>query len=123
MKRSLLLMLVWLVSAFATPTLLLAAEVAPAPEATKAATDAKEKEIVNKAVGGTTLLDPDKVHTPDFLEQIVDLLLEIFNVPASGNTATHYGIAAVFLVGALVLRRVVIGLLFRQLKRIAARTS
>ena len=63
-----------------------------------------------------------KVQTPDFLEQLVDGVLEIFNVRSSGNTVTHYAIAAMLLVLALLARRIVTLLLFPVLEKMAART-
>jgi len=61
--------------------------------------------------------------TPDFLEHLVDAALEIFNVRSSENTVTHYTIAALFLVGAFLLRRVVTTFIFGFLKKLAARTK
>jgi MscS family membrane protein len=60
---------------------------------------------------------------PGFLEHMVDTVLERFDVRTSENTAAHYGIAGMFLVGALLLRRVVTNLLFRQLRKLTARTG
>ena len=62
-------------------------------------------------------------HAPDFLEHIVDSILEAFNVSSSGNTVTHYIIAALFLVSALLLRRVLTGIVFKVLRRLAAKTE
>lgn len=59
---------------------------------------------------------------PDLLEHLVDTALERFDVPSDGNTITHFVVAALFLVGALLLRRVVTGIIFRRLKRLASRT-
>jgi MscS family membrane protein len=60
---------------------------------------------------------------PDFLEHLVDATLEIFNVRSSENTVTHYAIAALFLVAAVLLRRVVTTLIFGFLKKLAAKTE
>ena len=60
---------------------------------------------------------------PDFLEHMVDIVLEQFNVRTSENTATHYVIAAIFLVVALFLRRVVTNIIFNYLKKLAAKTE
>jgi len=60
--------------------------------------------------------------SPDLLEHLVDTALERFDVASEGNTITHFVVAALFLVGALLLRRVVTGILFRRLKRLASRT-
>jgi MscS family membrane protein len=61
--------------------------------------------------------------SPDFLEHLVDATLEIFNVRTSENTVTHYAIAALFLVAAVLLRRVVTTLIFGFLKRLASKTE
>ena len=60
---------------------------------------------------------------PDFLEHMVDSVLERFDVRSTDNTVAHYGIAALFLVGALLLRRVVTNIIFHQLKKLAAKTE
>ncbi len=63
------------------------------------------------------------VHTPDFLEHLVDAVLSAFNVPNSGNTAIHYIISALILVCAFMLRRVVTAIFFSFLKKLASRTE
>lgn len=60
---------------------------------------------------------------PDFLEHLVDVVLEIFDVRSAENTMAHYGIAALFLVGAFLLRRVVTHIIFGFLRRLAAKTE
>lgn len=60
--------------------------------------------------------------SPDFIEHVVDRVLEIFDVRSSENTVTHYVVAAFFLVAALLLRRVVTGLVFGWLRKLSART-
>lgn len=66
-----------------------------------------------------------RVHarTPDFLEHLVDSILDLFNVRASGNTVTHYAISALLLVVALLARRLVTGLVFVGLRKIASKTE
>ena len=64
-----------------------------------------------------------KVESPDFLELLVDGVLEIFNVRSSDNTVTHYAVAAMFLVGALLGRRIVTLILFPFFKRLSSRTK
>ncbi|MBP6506785.1 MAG: mechanosensitive ion channel family protein [Opitutaceae bacterium] len=61
--------------------------------------------------------------TPDFLEVIVDGALELFDVKSSGNTTIHYIIAALLLVLAFLLRRVVTIFIFGFFRRLAARTK
>lgn len=60
---------------------------------------------------------------PDFLEHIVDEVLDLFDVPSSGNTPVHYGIAALFLVCGFLLRRVITGIVFRWLRKLASKTT
>ena len=81
-------------------------------------------EMLTKQGALISTLERDKASAgPGFLEHLVDMILESFDITTSGNTPTHYAIAAVFLVAALVLRRVVTKLVFGQLRRIAARTQ
>jgi MscS family membrane protein len=61
--------------------------------------------------------------TPDFLEHLVDEVLDLFDVPSSGNTPVHYGIAALFLVCGFLLRRVITGIVFRWLRKLASKTT
>lgn len=61
--------------------------------------------------------------TPDFLEHLVDEVLKLFDVRSSENTISHFVIAALFLVGALLLRRVVTSFIFGQLRKMAAKTK
>ncbi|HKB92178.1 MAG TPA: mechanosensitive ion channel family protein [Opitutaceae bacterium] len=64
-----------------------------------------------------------KKRTPNFMEHLVDSILALFNVKTSGNTTTHYVVSALFLLGALVLRRILTGVIFAQLRRFASRTK
>ncbi|WP_438480358.1 mechanosensitive ion channel family protein [Oleiharenicola lentus] len=59
----------------------------------------------------------------DLLEHAVDSILGMFDVRTGQNTTTHFVIAAVFIVGGLLLRRVVTALIFKQLKRFASKTE
>jgi MscS family membrane protein len=62
-------------------------------------------------------------HTPQFLEDLVDALLEAFDVRSSGNTAARYGIALLILLIAVILRRVVTTFVFSLVGRLARRTN
>ncbi len=84
-----------------------------------AATSAHDTTTAAAAVMATDKLPP----APDFLEHLVDSVLERFDVRTSENTVAHYGIAAMFLVGALLLRRVLTNIVFSQLKKLAAKTK
>ncbi len=63
------------------------------------------------------------VRVPDFLEQLVDAILALFDVRSSGNTWQHYAIASLLLVGFYLLRRVVTHWIFGFLKKLASRTK
>jgi len=64
-----------------------------------------------------------KAAAPDLLEHLVDAVLGKFSVRSGDNTAAHYGIAALFLIGAVLLRRVATTIIFNQLKKLAAKTE
>ena len=77
----------------------------------------------NAAAAAAVVTNHPAPRPPDFLEHIVDSVLERFNVQNEGNTAAHYGIAALFLVVAVLLRRVMTTIIFNQLKKFAAKTE
>src|SRR5262245_272801 len=106
MKRVLLLLFWMTVCALVAPAGFSADAVPAATDAPSTAASEAEKQRIAAAAAAATAASRE-VHAPDFLEQIVDMILQVLNVPASGNTATHYVISALFLVGAFVLRRVV----------------
>lgn len=64
-----------------------------------------------------------KAAAPDLHEHLVDAVLGKFSVRSGDNTAAHYGIAALFLIGAVLLRRVAATIIFNQLKKLAAKTE
>ncbi len=97
-----------------------AASAAPEPAAAPAATDHATLSTQAAAAVTSGAADP---RTPDFVEHMVDVVLELFDVKTSGNTPTHYGIAALFLVGSFLLRKVVTTLLFGLLRRFSAKTE
>jgi len=88
-----------------------------APEPAVAAAGETTTQAAAAVAGGYA-----RAEVPDFLEHLVDLVLGLFDIRSSGNTPTHYAIAALFLVGAVVLRRLVTRLLFGFFRRLAART-
>jgi MscS family membrane protein len=93
---------------------------AQAPD-TKSAENAAQQTSANAAaVVATGRAAPRE---PAFLGHLVDSVLERFDVRSNDNTVAHYGIAALFLVGALLLRRVVTNIIFHQLKKLAAKTE
>ena len=91
-------------------------------QTTTAATEAAQ--TTTTAAAATTVLVKSGVpRTPDLLEHLVDEVLGLFNVGSSGNTATHYAIFALILVGVILLRRFVTTIIFNRLKRLAAKTE
>jgi MscS family membrane protein len=85
--------------------------------------DAAEHVNSTVAAAAMTVTASVPARVPGFLEHMVDTVLERFDVRTSENTVAHYGIAALFLVGALLLRRVVTSIIFNQLKKLAAKTE
>ena len=84
--------------------------------------DAAAQQANNNAAAAVVAVHPSP-RTPDLLEHLVDSVLALFNVRTNENTVAHYVIAALFLVGALLLRRVVTNILFHYLKKLAAKTE
>lgn len=99
-----------------------AADAAPTAAQSTAATEAEAQRTV-AAAAAAAVIATKQVHSTGFLEHLVDVILDAFDIKNSGNTATHYVIAALLLVAALVLRRVVTGIIFRGLRRLAAKTE
>src|SRR6187402_1243917 len=81
-------------------------------QAQSASTAAADQQAANTTAAAAVAATRQQPETPDFLEHLVDSVLELFDVRASENTMTHYVIAALFLVGALLLRRVVVTFVF-----------
>ncbi|MBC7366480.1 MAG: mechanosensitive ion channel family protein [Undibacterium sp.] len=105
------------------PAFALLISLAHAQSAAPGAADAEAAQNATAAAAITVVSKTAAPHTPDVLEHLVDTVLEIFNVRSSGNTPTHYAISALFLVGAILLRRFVTTFIFNQLKRLAAKTE
>ena len=55
-----------------------------------------------------------KAAAPDLHEHLVAAVLGKLSVRSGDNTAAHYGIAALFLIGAVLLRRVALHKLWRR---------
>jgi MscS family membrane protein len=95
-----------------------------AQEAAASAGDAAAQQAAtNTAAAAAVATGHAAPRTPDFLEHLVDLILEAFDIRSSGNTATHYVIALLITLIAYVLRRVVTTFIFGFFKRLAARTE
>lgn len=86
----------------------------PAAEAAQNTTAAAAATVVTKTA---------ETGAPDLLEHLVDVVLGLFDIRSSGNTATHYVIFSLFLVGAILLRRFVTRIVFDRLKKLAAKTE
>ncbi len=104
-------------------TLLISSVGWAAENATTTASSAEAEADLNTKVAAVVGSGQAGAPTPDILEHLVDVILKLFNVTSSGNTATHYAISAVFLVGAILLRRFVTTIFFNQLKKLASRTQ
>lgn len=94
-----------------------------AQEAAPAANAAAEQAAQDTTAAAAAVTTGNVPRPPDFLEHLVDATLGIFDVRTSENTVTHYAIAALFLVGAFLLRRVVTSFIFGRLKKLAAKTT
>ena len=94
---------------------------ASAQDESAAENAAHDRTTTAAAAAVTTNRPPARA--PDFLEHLVDAVLGRFDVKSSENTVTHYVIAALFLVGALLLRRVLTTIVFNQLRKLAAKTE
>lgn len=81
------------------------------------------QQATNTAAAAVVATDAAEARTPDFLEHLVDVVLEAADVHSGGNTTTHYVIAMLFLVVALFARHIVSHFVFGLLKRVAARTK
>lgn len=92
-------------------------------QAAPAADSAAAQQQANTTAAAAATVTKKVPPAPDFLEHLVDATLELFDVRSHENTVTHFVIAAVFLVAALLLRRAVTAILFAQLRKLAARTT
>lgn len=101
------------------PTADTSQQAAPAAQPAPQAAEQQAKTTAAAAVTATHQVP----RAPDFLEHLVDAILEVFNVRTSGNTPTRYAIAAALLLGAFMLRRAVTGVIFNALKKVATRTQ
>ncbi|MEO6993509.1 MAG: mechanosensitive ion channel family protein [Lacunisphaera sp.] len=91
--------------------------------ATETASPDTAAEAANTTAAGAIAATGKVPRTPDFLEHLVDESLKIFDLQNGENTWVHLGVAAVFLILALLLRRVVTAIVFAHLRKLAARTQ
>ena len=96
---------------------------APVRAEQSAADQPAQQHAVDTAAAAAVATGRAAPRAPDFLEHIVDSVLELFDVRTSENTVTHYVIAALFLIGALLLRRALTNIVFKVLRRLAAKTE
>lgn len=129
MKRTFVLFIAFFSFAINAPALRAAdatpppAATAPAEETTATKRDAEQHELATQAVAAKQMTRHTPPRTPDFLEHLVDSILGLFNVRTSGNTVTHYVISALLLVVALLARRIVTGIIFPALRKMASKTE
>jgi MscS family membrane protein len=96
---------------------------APLASVRAADTAAEAERTTQAAAAATVAARGQTVRTPDFLEHLVDTVLELFNLRTSGNTPAHFAIAGLLVVIALLARRIVTGIVFALLRRFAAKTE
>ncbi|AOS44447.1 Low conductance mechanosensitive channel YnaI [Lacunisphaera limnophila] len=98
-----------------------AAAQAPAPAGAPEA--AAGPDVTTQAAAAVAAGQSPAPQTPDFLEHLVDLILQAFDIRSSENTVTHYAIALLITLIAYVLRKVVTTFIFGFFKRLASRTT
>lgn len=128
MKRVFRLLIGSFAFAVSVPQVTAADAPAPAAQSQPAnpppGSEAEKGKLTKEAVAAKHTQDQRaEVHSPDFLEHLVDSILSLFNIRTSGNTGTHYAISALLLVIALLARRIVTRLLFPLLRKLAAKTA
>lgn len=94
----------------------------PASGASRADVEAQQR-ANNAAAGAVVVTERVVSRPPNLLEQAVDSILVRFDVRSDENTPTRFVIAALFLVAALVLRRVVLLVFFGVFEKLASRTK
>jgi MscS family membrane protein len=94
----------------------------PSQETTTSSSAQKSEAATATRAAAAVASGEGKVESPDFLELIVDAVLDIFNVRTNGNSVIHYVIALSLLIVALLGRRIVTLVLFPFLEKLAART-
>jgi MscS family membrane protein len=128
MKR-LFLFLLCAASLLTAPLSVVAQSGAPAPStnapspATAASNDAQTASANNTKAAAATLVKRAEPRPPGFLEYLVDEILDRFNVRNEEANSSRFVIAFVILITALLLRRVVTVFIFRQFRRLAAKTT
>ncbi|PTY08935.1 mechanosensitive ion channel protein MscS [Opitutaceae bacterium EW11] len=92
-------------------------------DTTSSTTDAVQRRNAEEAAAALKGGYAKQPAAPDFLEHLVDLALNLFDVDSSGNTPTRYAVSAMFLIIAIIVRRLVATIVFGILRKLAARTK
>ncbi len=100
-----------------------AAQTAPAGNASSATAKNEPDKSTEAAAAIATQKQREAPRSPDFLEHLVDSILQLFDVRTNENTITHYVISVALLVIALLARRIITGIVFVFLKKLAAKTE
>ena len=93
-----------------------------APAATAPA-DPSQQDINTEAAAALARQGQGIAPAPQFLEHVVDVVLELCNVKSSGNTWQRYAISAGLLIGFYLLRRIVTTVIFAFFRKLASRTK
>ncbi len=96
---------------------------AAAPATPPAVDPAAQAALNTEAAAVLAQQGKDIVAAPQFLEHVVDVILELCNVKSSGNTWQRYAISAGLLIGFYLLRRIVTTVIFSFFRKLAARTK
>ncbi len=105
-----------------TPVFAQAADAA-APATPPAADPAAQAALNTEAAAALAAQGKLSVPAPQFLEHVVDVILELCNVKSSGNTWQRYAISAGLLIGFYLLRRIVTTVIFSFFRKLASRTK
>ncbi|MFA6288177.1 MAG: mechanosensitive ion channel family protein [Opitutaceae bacterium] len=96
---------------------------AAAPVTPPAADAAAQAALNAQAAAALAQQGKTIVAAPQFLEHVVDVILELCDVGSSGNTWQRYAISAGLLIGFYLLRRIVTTVIFSFFRKLAARTK
>jgi MscS family membrane protein len=129
MKRLFLLLCVATTLAATVPASLAQTPAAPATQSASAApgpaTNAASGADTNTQAAAAIAARQQRAapRSPDFLEHLVDSILGLFDVRTNENTITHYVISLALLVVALLARRIITGIVFVFLRKLASKTE
>lgn len=92
-------------------------------ETSTTATPPDDSQAINTAAAAAVASGHAAPQTPEFVEHVVDLVLELFDVRSSDNTVARYAISLLILMVAYVLRRIVTIWIFGFFRVLASRTK